>query len=282
MRTFNHTIFCFPFPSVLASILSRSLSEVVRQNASFVNALLSQTMMPTPNPRSGSYELRGRPSAVPDKPTTSSLMEELHLSDQPICGPVSAYVAKASLELCEAHGLLVTIHKTTLTQVLMNHKCIPACRGYEKSLLFKYRKKDRDIAMTPCTISSVQAVEQLWKDQVARSKTNRAVKIWHGWGLSGQKNCHQGCTMCWHDEMDPKKWLPSPCSRVQNMLDFLLTKNAYYISLGVTFSSENSAALFTEDKGEAFPDAIEIFSLEDEVSPVPDSLSDHGAAEYTP
>jgi hypothetical protein len=55
-------------------------------------------------------------------------------------------------------------------------------------------------------------------------------------------------------------------TRVQTMIEFLLSHNPLYISSGATFSQENLDALFPED-GEAFPSAIEICSLPDDAEP---------------
>ncbi|KAJ7659695.1 hypothetical protein DFH06DRAFT_1269127 [Mycena polygramma] len=64
-------------------------------------------------------------------------------------------------------------------------------------------------------------------------------------------------------------------TRVQSMIDFLLTRNPYYINSGVEFSQSNLDDLFPEPN-EAFPSAIDICCLPDGNEAVPTSYADRG------
>ncbi|KAJ7699722.1 hypothetical protein B0H16DRAFT_1349049, partial [Mycena metata] len=65
-------------------------------------------------------------------------------------------------------------------------------------------------------------------------------------------------------------------TRVQKMIDFLLTENAQYITSGVQYSKDNLDDLFPEDTEEAFPSAVEICCLTDKVDPVPEGYAARG------
>ncbi|KAK6981326.1 hypothetical protein R3P38DRAFT_2578527 [Favolaschia claudopus] len=60
-----------------------------------------------------------------------------------------------------------------------------------------------------------------------------------------------------------KNLQPVPVSkpRVQSMLQFLLTNNAYYINAGITFSQQNLDDLFPEATENGVPSAIEIWRM---------------------
>ncbi|KAJ7656081.1 hypothetical protein DFH06DRAFT_1269542 [Mycena polygramma] len=66
-------------------------------------------------------------------------------------------------------------------------------------------------------------------------------------------------------------------TRVQTMIEFLLSNNPHYISWGVQFSRENLDDLFPET-GEAFPSAIDICCLPDGNDAVPPSYADRGGS----
>ncbi|KAJ7720620.1 hypothetical protein B0H16DRAFT_1432312 [Mycena metata] len=65
-------------------------------------------------------------------------------------------------------------------------------------------------------------------------------------------------------------------TRVQKMIEFLLTHNPQYMSSGVQFSQHNLDALFPETDAAAFPSAIEICTLADGKDPIPASYADRG------
>ncbi|KAJ7158211.1 hypothetical protein C8R43DRAFT_882687, partial [Mycena crocata] len=63
---------------------------------------------------------------------------------------------------------------------------------------------------------------------------------------------------------------------VQVIVDFLLSRNAYYLNAGIKFSQRNLDDLFPERTAEAFPAAIDICCLPDEGPTVPESYADRG------
>ncbi|KAJ7914190.1 hypothetical protein B0H13DRAFT_2325516 [Mycena leptocephala] len=67
-------------------------------------------------------------------------------------------------------------------------------------------------------------------------------------------------------------------TRVQKMLNFLLTRNAFYISAGLKFSAQNLDDIFTADGDEGVPDAVDICCLPDAVLDS-ESYADRGDTE---
>ncbi|KAJ7648175.1 hypothetical protein DFH06DRAFT_997241, partial [Mycena polygramma] len=65
-------------------------------------------------------------------------------------------------------------------------------------------------------------------------------------------------------------------TRVQTMLDFLLTKNSHYAGSDVQFSQENLDDLFPEVVDVAFPTAVEICCLPDVTPAGSESYADRG------
>ncbi|KAJ7090623.1 hypothetical protein C8R44DRAFT_648096, partial [Mycena epipterygia] len=66
-------------------------------------------------------------------------------------------------------------------------------------------------------------------------------------------------------------------TRVECMINFLLSKNAFYIGADVTFSPENLAALFADGEGDVgIPNAVEVCCLPDSTLEA-DGYADRGA-----
>ncbi|KAJ7070423.1 hypothetical protein B0H15DRAFT_763587, partial [Mycena belliarum] len=65
-------------------------------------------------------------------------------------------------------------------------------------------------------------------------------------------------------------------TRVSIMLDFLMSRNAHYMTSGVAYSPSNLADLYPESVDEAVPVAIEICCLPDAPSATPDGYADRG------
>ncbi|KAJ7088627.1 hypothetical protein C8R44DRAFT_836058 [Mycena epipterygia] len=67
-------------------------------------------------------------------------------------------------------------------------------------------------------------------------------------------------------------------TRVECMINFLLSKNAFYVGADVTFSPENLAALFADGEGDVgIPNAVEVCCLPDSTLEA-DGYADRGAA----